>query len=70
MGAATGDLKKSDGSTFSELQNQLETLTVVPQEEYSRITGEEISLEPGEVLAYRDGKAGEDALKFMTAFTR
>ena len=38
-------------------------LTVVPQEEYSRITGEEISLEPGEVLAYRDGKAGEDALE-------
>ena len=28
----------------------------------NRITGEEISLEPGEVLAYRDGKAGEDAL--------
>lgn len=55
--------EKSDGSTFSELQNQLETLTVVPQEEYSRITGEEISLEPGEVLAYRDGKAGEDALE-------
>ena len=62
-GSGNWRFEKSDGSTFSELQNQLETLTVVPQEEYSRITGEEISLEPGEVLAYRDGKAGEDALE-------
>ncbi len=41
----------------------LETLTVVPQEEYARVTGEEISLAPGEVLAYHNGKTDGETLE-------
>ena len=36
---------------------------MVPQEEYARVTGEEISLAPGEVLAYHNGKTDGETLE-------
>lgn len=53
----------SDGSSFNELQAKLVSLTVIPKEEYEQISGTEISLEPGQVLAYSDGKAGGSSLE-------
>ena len=53
----------SDGSSFNELQAKLVSLTVIPKEEYEQVSGTEISLEPGQVLAYSDGKAGGSSLE-------
>ena len=62
-GENSGRFLEADGSnTLSALQTNFESLTLVPQEEYAKVTGKEISLEPGEVLAYKDGKAGGDTL--------
>lgn len=52
-----------DGSSLMAMPASLETLTVVPQEEYARVTGEEISLAPGEVLAYQNGKTDGETLE-------
>ena len=52
-----------DGSSLMAMPASLETLTVVPQEEYARVTGEEISLAPGEVLAYHNGKTDGETLE-------
>lgn len=52
-----------DGSSLMAMPALLETLTVVPQEEYARVTGEEISLAPGEVLAYHNGKTDGETLE-------
>ena len=52
-----------DGSYLMAMPASLETLTVVPQEEYARVTGEEISLAPGEVLAYHNGKTDGETLE-------
>ena len=51
------------GVPFMAMPASLETLTVVPQEEYARVTGEEISLAPGEVLAYHNGKTDGETLE-------
>lgn len=56
-------LDANGSSTLSALQTNFESLTVVPQEEYAKVTGKEISLAPSEVLAYKDGKAGGDTLE-------
>ena len=54
-----------EGNGLSSLQTAFESLSVIPQEEYARVTGREISLAPGEVLAYKDGKNGEDTLEIQ-----
>ena len=61
MGA--GNLQMLMGVPFMAMPASLETLTVVPQEEYARVTGEEISLAPGEVLAYHNGKTDGETLE-------
>ena len=52
-----------EGSSITQMQAKLVSLTVIPKEEYEQVSGTEISLEPGEVLAYRDGKAGDSSLE-------
>lgn len=69
-GSGNWRFEKSDGSTFSELQNQLETLTVVPQEEYSRIPVKKFLLNPVKSLLTGMEKQVKMLWKFMTAFTR
>ena len=63
-GENSGSFLATDGSSaLSAMQINFASLTVVPQEEYAKVTGKEISLAPGEVLAYKDGKAGGDTFK-------
>lgn len=63
MGAATGDLKNQMGVPFPNFKTNWRPLPLFPRRNIPELPVKKFLLNPGEVLAYRDGKAGEDALE-------